>query len=370
MASGASIFSGFIDLSGIVGNYFFNQENTKLQKQQLALQRKQYELNQGMSFVSAKETLANIKEDYEIALLQIAQQQELYSAYDIAIDRFGNYFTNQIGQIQAQGVEQYRAGMTNWQNQLTFAAERGQSGRSADILAAIQRQSLVNFVGEDLAIDAEGGTFGSSLREAIADLNAEQQEAISNRNLLGQAIELNKMTAGDYRDSIKDILGSTLAIGYDAKKSYSELEALVNSYRDYLGNNDSEFEAIKNDLLQQYTPLDYRVTSYTYETESGGEGENGANIWEHTGYITWVKDKDTGLWGQATGEQMKDLKKQYGKNYIKDYINANEVINLGNWGLEGTSGYNANRRKYSSDNLPVMNDTIQKLLENAGSRPK
>ena len=366
MASGASIFSGFIDLSGVVGNYFFNEENTKLQKQQLALQRKQYELNQGMSFVSAKETLANIKEDYETALLQIAQQQELYSAYDIAIDRFGNYFANQIGQIQAQGVEQYQAGMTNWQNQLTFAAERGQSGRSADILAAIQRQSLVNFVGEDLTIDAEGGTFGSSLREAIADLNAERQEAISNRNILGQAIELNKMTAGDYRDSIKDILGSTLAIGYDAKKSYSELEELVNSYKDYLGNSDSEFEAIKKDLLKQYTPLEYRVTSYTYETETGGESEHGANIHEHTGYITWVKDQN-GIWKQATSTQLKDLKKTYGKNYVNDYIKANEVLDVGDMRSKYTT---KNGRYELTYNQAILQDSFQKLLENAGSRPK
>jgi hypothetical protein len=246
------------------------------------------------------------------------------------------------------------------------------------------RQEIINFAGEDMTLDAEGGEYGRqytaqqgaldlaimAMGQRQKDLEVEKMNKESDLEMQQLALQDYQVAQQEYLTSIGETLGSAIELGYLSGQSYDQLAAKVDEYRQFINADDEEYETLKRDLLKSYTPLDYRVTSYTYEWETGVESQHGANQHEATAYITWVKDKETGLWGQATSEQMKDLKKQYGKNYVQDYINANEVISLGDWGLEGTSGYNANRRKYSSNNLPVMNDTIQKLLENAGSRPR
>ena len=368
MSAGASIFGAAITGMDIIGSAIFNEESYKLQKENLKLQKKQYDLNMRQSYTSALETLAQIAIDYENSLDYVQNQRLQLSGIDEAIGRFDAYYSARMADAQAQGLSQYQQGMANWQNQQVMLAEKGLTGSTASLLSAMQRQSLVNFVGEDLIADAEGGTYGMALRELMSDMDVELTEATTNRDILDRAIRMNEMTAESYKGSIQNILKETLALGYDTKKSYDELAGVVDQYRQYLGSNDEEYQKIKSELLQPYTPLDYRVTSYKWETESGGESQHGATIHEHTGYITWVKDKDTGLWGQATSEQVKELKKVYGKNYLEDYIKANEVVEFG----QGTGGMANNVRRHNGSNTgkPVLNDATQKYLESLGSRPK
>jgi len=145
---------------------------------------------------------------------------------------------------------------------------------------------------------------------------------------------------------------------------YNDLASLVDQYRDYFGGTDAEYEAAKRDILKQYTPLDYRVTSYEWSDILDGEGEN--HYRSGTSYITWVKDQN-GIWKPATSDQLKDLKKTYGKDYLKNYLAANEVLDVGDM----RSRYTTKNGRYElTYNQAILQDSFQKLLENAGSRPK
>lgn len=342
--------------------------SAKTQKKALKLQQKQYELDLKQSYLSSLDKLTQLEGEYKNTQLAIMQQQADIASSEAWLDRFSGYYAAQLGQVIDQGVPQFQALTTNWQNQLTLAAERGQTGSTARMLAAIQRQNLVNFAGEDLTLDTQGGSFGRALSEQQQDLLAEQQTVQNSIKVGQQTLGIYNDTLNDYLTSIGTTLGSAVAMGYETGMEYDQLAQLVDQYRDYFGGTDAEYDAAKKEILKQYTPLDYRVTSYTYETESGGESQHGATIREHTGYITWVKDKETGLWGQATSAQIKDLKKIYGKNYLQDYINANEVVEFGN----GPLGMANNVRRQNLNNVgkPIFNDTVQKYLESLGSRPK
>ena len=335
-------------------------------KKALKLQQKQYELDLKQSYLSSLDKLTQLEGEYKNTQLAIMQQNADIASSEAWLDRFSDYYAAQLGQTIDQGVPQFQALTTNWQNQLTLAAERGQTGSTARMLAAIQRQNLANFAGEDLTLDTQGGSFGRALSEQQQDLLAEQQTVQNSIKVGQQTLGIYNDTLNDYLRSIGTTLGSAVAMGYETGMEYNDLASLVDQYRDYFGGTDAEYEAAKKDILKQYTPLDYRVTSYTYETESGGESEHGANIHEHTGYITWVKDQN-GIWKQATSTQLKELKKTYGKDYLKNYLAANEVLDVGDM----RSRYTTKNGRYElTYNQAILNDSFQKLLENAGSRPK
>ena len=357
-----------LSAASMIGSFAQGQASASAQKKALKLQQKQFELDLKKTYLSSLDQLTQLEgafKDTQTAILQT--ESDIASADEFLKYRYDNYYSTQLAGTIESGMGEYQTLMQNWQNQGVITAERGQSGSTANILAAIQKQTLANFAGEDLALDASGGRFGGLLTEQIRDLEAEKRSAENRIDIGNQSLVLYQDTLNDYLRSIGTTLGSAVALGYDSGQSYEALADLVDQYKDYFGDvSDSEFNSIKADLLKDYAPLDYRVTSYTYETERGGESEHGANIFEHTGYITWIKDAD-GIWQQATGDQLKQLKKKYGNDYVKNYINANGVLNLG----DVRSTYRRNGGKYElTSNSLVYQDAFQKKLENAGSRPK
>jgi len=319
-------------------------------KKALKLQQKQYELDLKQSYLSSLDKLTQLEGEYKNTQLAIMQQNADIASSEAWLDRFSGYYAAQLGQTIDQGVPQFQALTTNWQNQLTLAAERGQTGSTARMLAAIQRQNLANFAGEDLTLDTQGGSFGRALSEQQQDLLAEQQTVQNSIKVGQQTLGIYNDTLNDYLTSIGTTLGSAVAMGYETGMEYDQLAQLVDQYRDYFGGTDAEYEAAKRDILKSYTPLDYRVTTYNYLYDASDENSH----LKRQGTQVWVKNKETGLWEAATGEQMKQLKKMYGKNYQQDYLVANEgnVLDFG-W-----------------DKVDINQDTIQKKLEKAGSRPR
>lgn len=354
--------------ASMIGSFAQGQASASAQKKALKLQQKQFELDLKKTYLSSLDQLTQLEgafKDTQTAILQT--ESDIASADEFLKYRYDNYYSTQLAGTIESGMGEYQTLMQNWQNRGVLTAERGQTGSTASILAAIQRQSLANFAGEDLSLDANGGRFGGLLTEQIRDLEAEKKSAENRIDIGNQSLALYQDTLNDYLRSIGTTLGSAVALGYDSGQSYEALAELVDQYKDYFGDvSESEFNSIKADLLKDYAPLDYRVTSYTYETESGGESQHGATIHEHTGYITWVKNED-GMWVAATGDQLKKLKKQYGKNYVKDYINANGVVNLGDYNAKATV---KNGVYGHQQNSIIWNDTFQKKIESLGSRPK
>ena len=141
----------------------------------------------------------------------------------------------------------------------------------------------------------ERGISVSAQNQRQKDLEVEYQNYQNDRMIQEIALADYQESQQDYLLSIGETLGKVVGLGYDSGQNYDDLSRLVDQYRDYIDVSDSDYATLKQELLKEYTPLEYRVTSYTYETETGGEGENGANIFEHTGYITWVKDKETDM---------------------------------------------------------------------------
>ena len=380
-----------LGVAQMASSFAAGQESAKAQKEQLKLQKKQWELDVSKAYQDSLSTLGQLKTTYRQSGLEVAQTQANIESLDYWLGNYQDYYDYEMAQQQL-AVDQQRNAVSGMfssnigslrqmqeglAQQQVLSAARGQTGSTARLLSAMARQDIINFAGEDMTLDAEGGTYGAAytsqqgaldlaimaMGQRQKDLEIEKQNKESDLEMQQLALQDYQVAQQEYLTSIGETLGSAIELGYLSGQTYDQLAAKVDEYRQFINADDAEYEKLKKELLKSYTPLDYRVTSYTWETESGGENQHGATIYEHTDYITWVKNKETDMWEAATSEQLKQLKKQYGKNYVKDYINANEVENLGDYRAYYDNGVLKQRDI-------IYNDTFQKKLDKLGSRPR
>ena len=326
-------------------SFISSSETASYQKYLTKLKQKQLELDKGQAYQSSLDQLMQLADTYENIGLQIKAGESSLASANEWLNRYDAYYATQVGQMIDQGMGQYQTLNANWQNQLTLAAERGQSGGTASILSAIQRQSLVNYVGEDLTLDAEGGTFGGVLNENILDLTAEKQTVINNMGIAQQALDSLNKSKNLYYSSFQDALASTIKQGHYNGETYNDLGEMIDRYRDYLSVSDEQYEQLKANLLEEWKPIDFEIRTVTNELETGGEGENGANYFSENYYH--IYDKATGK--LATQEQVENILRTYAGNLKeKDWY--------------GLSGY---RRSHGSNSYGLSDKAIQTIIQNS-----
>jgi len=328
-----------IDVIEGIFNLWSQEENSSYQKYMTRLKQQQLELDKGQSYNSALDTLIQMGGTYEELGLQITAGQSSLAESREWLSRYGDYYDYVMGQAQLNvdqtrsnaesliysGLNNYVQQNANWQNQLTRAAEIGQSGGTAKLLAAAQKQSLVNTFGADLTVDSEGGTFGRQMQmqnDAVSiarqgmeqqrlDLEAERQTVINNMGITEQAIASMQKAQGIYLASFQDALASTIKQGHYNGETYSDLSEMVDRYRGYLGNlSDEQYTEIKNNLLSEWKPIDFEIRTMTHDWETGGESQHGANY--HSVDYYQIYDKATGQ--LATQEQVENILRNYAGN--------------------------------------------------------
>lgn len=362
----------------MASSFLSGQASASAQKKMLALQKKQWELDVSKAYQDSLSALGQLKTTYRQSGYDIAQTQANIEGLDYWLQNYQDYYGFEMGQQQL-AVDQQRnnvAGMftSNIGNlrqmqeglaqQQVLSAARGQTGSTARLLSAMARQDIVNFAGEDMTLDAEGGEYGrqytaqqGALDLAIMAMGQRQKDLeVENMNK-ERDLEMQQLALQDYQvaqqeylTSIGETLGSAIELGYLSGQSYDQLAAKVDEYRQFIGASDEEYEELKKNLLKAYEPLDYRVTTYNYTYDKSEENSHLTG----QGTQVWVRNKETQVWEAATGEQKDKLQKLYGKNYQKDYLVANED----------------NFLDFGWDKVDIKQDTIQKKLEKAGSRPR
>jgi chromosome segregation ATPase len=132
--------------------------------------------------------------------VEIEKQQFDISAYQRWIDNYSEYYATETGKARA-GINQYKAeGQSNYEALLgtmsTVDAVAGATGRAAAgtsmaMVGQKARQNTVDYVGEDMTLDMNGGIYGEQLtsyemqyRQLERDLN---EEYISNSTQLSIA---------------------------------------------------------------------------------------------------------------------------------------------------------------------------------------
>lgn len=319
----------------MVSSFMSGQASASAQKKMLALQKKQWELDVSKAYQDSLATLGQLKTTYRQSGYEIAQTQANIESLDYWLQNYQGYYDLEMGQQQL-AVDQQRnnvAGMftSNIGNlrqmqeglaqQQVLSAARGQTGSTARLLSAMARQDIVNFAGEDMTLDAEGGEYGrqytaqqGALDLAIMAMGQRQKDLeVENMNR-ERDLEMQQLALQDYQvaqqeylTSIGETLGSAIELGYLSGQSYDELAAKVDEYRQFIGADDTEYEELKKNLLKAYEPLEYKVTSYDYTYDASDENGNLAG----TGYDIWVKDKETDDFRMATSEEIKQMEKYY-----------------------------------------------------------
>ena len=319
----------------MASSFASGQASASAQRKQLALQKKQWELDVSKAYQDSLSTLGQLKTTYRQSGLEVAQTQANIESLDYWLQNYQGYYDFEMGQQQL-AVDQQRnnvAGMfySNIGNlrqmqeglaqQQVLSAARGQTGSTARLLSAMARQEIINFAGEDMTLDAEGGEYGRqytaqqgaldlaimAMGQRQKDLEVEKMNKESDLEMQQLALQDYQVAQQEYLTSIGETLGSAIELGYLSGQNYDQLAAKVDEYRQFIDADDTEYEELKKNLLKAYEPLEYKVTSYDYTYDISDENGNLAG----TGYDIWVKDKETDDFRMATSEEIKQMEKYY-----------------------------------------------------------
>lgn len=206
------------------------EELYEAQEEQIELQTEQ---NYQDNYITAKQNYDSMYTSYNNAQTNIKQGIANIDSYDQAILRWQDQYDIGLTQIQNQGKVDYRTVMNNYASAANAAAVTGQSGGTADIIARSQRDEVVSLVGDDLRLDAIGGTYGSTVKEYTLDELTAFDELVAQRSIEEEAIATNVEAAKKYGKELSEsekILKNasddyfTGTSGYDYTKTLTDRE--------------------------------------------------------------------------------------------------------------------------------------------------
>ena len=384
------------DIISSLFSWFSQDESYSYQRYMTNLKQQQLELDKGQNYNSALDTLIQMGSTYQDIGLQIKGLESDISTAQYYIDnRYQGQYDLEMAQAQLN-IDKYSSYLESYgQNrslamnnmfygnigalrqmqeglaqQQVLTAARGQGGATARLLSQMQMQEIVNFAGADQTLDAEGGIYGQQYQaqrtgfeteysqnkaaydiavmeknELQQDLETQYQNVLNQIDMAKQAKDAMLTTQQAYYSSFQDALAATIKAGHYAGQTYSDLGEMVDRYRNYLDVTDDQYAKLKADLLEEWKPIDFEIRTKTYEWETGGESEHGANYWSADYYQ--IYDKATGQ--LATQEQVESLLRNYAGNLSeKKWYNNNG---------KGISGI---RNQYG-----LSNEAIETIMKNS-----
>jgi hypothetical protein len=315
----------------MANSFMSGQASAASQKKMLKLQKKQWELDVSKAYQDSLSTLNQLKTTYRQSGYEVAQTQANIESLDYWLQNYQGYYDFEMAQQQL-AVDQQRnnvAGMfySNIGNlrqmqeglaqQQVLSAARGQTGSTARLLSAMARQEIINFAGEDMTLDAEGGEYGRqytaqqgaldlaimAMGQRQKDLEVEKMNKESDLEMQQLALQDYQAAQMDYLTSIGETLGSAIELGHLSGQSYDQLAAKVDEYRQYIDVSDDDYATLRKNLLKNYEPIDFEIrkNSVTYDIS-----DENSHI---TDEFYEIYDKATGK--LATEDQIDTLLRTY-----------------------------------------------------------
>ena len=344
----ALAIAGIVMSAAQMANSFMSgQASAASQKKMLKLQKKQWELDVSKAYQDSLSTLNQLKTTYRQSGYEVAQTQANIESLDYWLQNYQGYYDFEMAQQQL-AVDQQRnnvAGMfySNIGNlrqmqeglaqQQVLSAARGQTGSTARLLSAMARQEIINFAGEDMTLDAEGGEYGRqytaqqgaldlaimAMGQRQKDLEVEKMNKESDLEMQQLALQDYQVAQQEYLTSIGETLGSAIELGHLSGQSYDQLAAKVDEYRQYIDVSDDDYATLRKNLLKNYEPIDFEIrkNSVTYDIS-----DENSHI---TDEFYEIYDKATGK--LATEDQIDTLL----RTYASDVKESQLYTNVGEW---------------------------------------
>ena len=206
----------------------YGSEQLEIEEEKLDLQKEALKTELEGQYNSALSNLSNLQTQFDTLYhTTIPDLENSISGLETKIDLWDEEYDLQVGEIEA-GIQNYDNLLTNWQSSYdaqtrsaqaqgrdtlggllnnwaqaeVIAADRGMGG-SMKLVAGQEKARAVEFAGEDLSLAGEDGIYGASYATMVANLSAQKTQYETERNLLGQNLELTKINLDNMLDDWK-----------------------------------------------------------------------------------------------------------------------------------------------------------------------
>lgn len=183
-----------------VSNYLSQSqmdEINKLLAQEGQLQGAQGQfLNSYATYADAMAQVSNLQGTIRGNQLQLKQTSANISAFNQLQSRLQTQFDYGLASLRSQGKAQISNLLASYHNSSVKSAARGQTGGSAALIEQMARASVVEYAGEDMKLDANGGLYGYALSDYFLDALATHKETQGNK-------EIQQESWGSYYETLK-----------------------------------------------------------------------------------------------------------------------------------------------------------------------
>lgn len=263
----SAALSGGVAVSNYISQSQMDEIN-KLLAQEGTLQGFQGQfLNSYATYADALAQVKNLEGTIRGNKLQLKQTSANISAFNQLQSRLQTQFDYGLASLRSQGKAQISNLLAAYHNSSVKSAARGQSGGSAALIEQMARASVVEYAGEDMKLDANGGLYGYALSDYFLDALATHQETQANKEIQQEswsgyyeALKQN-MDNLDMATQNSEAAKSTMVDAYmkmagfysedisSAKQAYSDELEIFNAL---VGAEEQDYQAILNswDKLQ------------------------------------------------------------------------------------------------------------------------
>ncbi|MDR1586922.1 MAG: hypothetical protein LBS57_05650 [Treponema sp.] len=254
-----------VNLAALIANVALGNKANSIANKQLNLAKDQFELEKKNTALDAVDTLrtydkeiAQLEGEYAQTGIDIRDAESQVKSYDMWLGNYQKQYAQEVASKQAQTDQLKAAGKESYDNFLNAIgysdAQAGATGRvgantsQAKTTGMLDRQ-LVDYVGADRTLDANGGLYGSQLTAANlemgqlkTDLGFQWQEATTNRSNVQQSL-------GELRTA-QETIGTSIT---NTRASQDSLAAFVqqnfgDAYGELLPGEHSEYEEVEADV--------------------------------------------------------------------------------------------------------------------------
>ena len=175
--------SGGVAISNFVSQSQMDEVN-KLLAQEGRLQGAQGQfINAYGTYADAMAQVNNIYHTVEGNKLQLKQTSANISAFNQLQSRLQTQVDYGLASLRSQGKAQISNLLASYHNSSVKSAARGQTGGSAALIEQMARASVVEYAGEDMKLDANGGLYGYALSDYFLDALATHKEYQDNKQI-------------------------------------------------------------------------------------------------------------------------------------------------------------------------------------------
>lgn len=175
--------SGGVAISNFVSQSQMDEVN-KLLAQEGRLQGAQGQfINAYGTYADAMAQANNLYHTVEGNKLQLKQTSANISAFNQLQSRLQTQFDYGLASLRSQGKAQISNLLASYHNSSVKSAARGQTGGSAALIEQMARASVVEYAGEDMKLDANGGLYGYALSDYFLDALATHKEYQDNKQI-------------------------------------------------------------------------------------------------------------------------------------------------------------------------------------------